>query len=509
MLGRIPYKNVVAVVFVLGLFMDLLDTTIVNVALPTLARDFAASPTVIEWVVTSYLLSLAVAIPVSGWAGDRFGTKRVFILALALFTLGSLLAALAWNIQSLIVFRALQGAGGGMLTPVGTAMAFRAFPPAERAQLASILTIPIAVAPATGPVLGGYLVEFHDWRWIFLINIPVGILGLIVAGFLLREHREARPGHLDLPGFLISTAGLVSLLYALAEAGSRGLDDSQVILLALLGLALLALFTMVELRRSEPMIDIRLLGNKLFAASNAVQMIGFAASMGALFLLPLLLQAEMGLSPLESGLTTFPQALGLGLMAPVAGRLYGRVGPSRLMMTGLAGVALTSFAFLLVDLHTARWWISFVVFLRGLSFALMLVPLQATTFATIRSEDTGRASAIFNASRQVSASFGVALLATVLTNRLSHHNAVLGLAQTRDGALLAFHDAFIAAGIIALIGVAVALLISDKEAAVSMRRVVPGHDDDLASEDDPRSCVGDLTPRIILENNRNINPQKT
>jgi EmrB/QacA subfamily drug resistance transporter len=467
---RLEYKYIVGAVFVFGLFMDLLDMTIVNVALPTFAKDFDASTTTIEWVVTAYLLSLAVFIPVSGWAGDRFGTKRTFLFALSVFTLGSLLCSLAWNIETLIAFRVLQGVGGGMLTPVGTAMLFRAFPPAERAAAAALLAIPTAVAPATGPVLGGYLVEYQSWEWIFWINIPVGLAGLVVAGLFLREEKQANPGRLDVPGFALSASGLAAMMYALAEAGSRGFDDTRVLASGLPGLALLALFCIVELRTDEPLIDIRLLGDKLFRAANTVQFAGFAGYAGALFLLPLLLQAEMGFSPLESGLITFPQAIGVAMMVLPVNRLYRRVGPRRLVMIGTAGGTLTTLAFLLVDLETSRWWIQLIMLARGWSFAFALVPMQAVAFATISSELTGRASAIFNASRQVAASFGVALLGTVLTNRLTHHGATpLGNPFTRDGALLAFHDAFLAASIVLTIAIAAAFLISDRAAAHAMR----------------------------------------
>jgi len=468
---RLEYKWLVGIVFVFGIFMDLLDMTITNVALPTLAKDFAASTTTIQWVVTGYLLSLAVFIPVSGWAGDRFGTKRVFMFALFLFTLGSFLCGMAWDIESLIAFRVLQGAAGGMLTPVGTAMLFRAFPPVERAVASAVLSIPIVVAPASGPVLGGYLVEYQSWRWIFLINIPVGITGLLVAAAFLREEKQEHPGRLDVPGLLLSAAGLAAVMYALAEAGARGLDDGRVALVGSAGLVLLAVFTIVELRTSEPMIDVRLFRDKLFRAANVVQFMGQGGLLGALFLLPLLLQAEMGLSPLQSGLTTFPQAIGVFMMVQPAGRIYRVVGPRRMMMAGMAGATLTTLAFLLVDLETSQWWIRLIMLARGWSFALTLIPIQTATFATIRSEDTGRASAIFNAGRQVAASFGVALLATVLTNRLSHYDAALGSPLTRAGALSAFHEAFLVAAGLAVLGIIAALLIDDKAAAGTMRRV--------------------------------------
>ena len=471
-IGRLEYKWRVAITFLFGMFMSLLDATIVNVALPTFAREFRASPTTIEWVVTGYLLSLAVFIPVSGWAGDRFGTKRIFMFALAVFTLGSLVSVFAWNIHALIAFRVFQGVGGGMLVPVSTAMLFRAFPPSERAQAGAVLAIPTVVAPASGPVLGGYLVEFQSWRWIFAINVPIGIVGLLVAGLLLRETKQEKPGRLDMPGFMLCAAGLATLMYALAEAGTHGLDDARVLLIGLAGIAILSVFAIVELRTEQPMVDLRLFRDKLFRASNAASYVSFSGFAGALFLLPLLLQAEMGLSPLQSGLTTFPQAIGVAMMAQPAGRLYRYVGPRRMIMAGLTGATLTTFAFLLVDLQTSQWWIRLIMLARGWSFAFTMIPLQAATYATIRPEDTGRASAIFNAGQQVAASLGVAVLATALSNRLLHYGAVLGSPATRGGALLAFHDAFIPAIALGALGVVVAaVLVDDREAAVTMRQV--------------------------------------
>ncbi len=472
MIGRLAYKWIVGIVFVFGLFMDLLDMTIVNVAIPKLSEDLNASTTQVQWVVTGYLLSLAVFIPVSGWLGDRFGTKRIFMTALFLFTSASLLCGLAWSIESLIAFRVLQGIGGGMLTPVGTAMLFRAFPPHERAKGASILMIPMVVAPASGPVLGGYLVEYQDWSWIFFINIPVGALGFLFAALFLKEETQPNPGRLDLPGLALAGAGLASLMYGLAEAGDRGLDDPRVLLFGGIGLAILALFAFVELRTAEPMIDVRLFTDRLFRAANVAQLIGFAALMGGLFLLPLMLQSPstLGLGAFDSGLTTFPQAIGVVMMVQVSGRIYPIVGPRRLLALGMAGVAATTFAFLLVDLGTSLWWIRLIMFIRGCFFSFMLVSLQTATFATITPQMMGRASAISNAGRQVGASLGVALLATVLTSRLSANGSSLLPGANAQAALDAFHEAFIVAAVLALVGMGAALLVSDKDAAVSMRR---------------------------------------
>jgi len=467
----VPYKYIVGIVFIFGLFMELLDMTAVNVALPTLAREFSAGPTTVVWVVTGYLLSLAVFIPISGWVGDRFGTKRTFMFALTVFTTSSLLCALSWSIESLVAFRVLQGVGGGMLTPVGTAMMFRAFPPAERAAASAVLAIPAVVAPACGPVLGGYLVEYHSWHWIFLINIPIGVIGLIVAGIFLREERQPSPGKLDVPGFVLSGSGLALIMYSLAEAGTRGFGDSRVLATGISGLVLIAVFCAVELRTAEPMIDVKLLlGNKLFRAATLVQFMSFIGFAGALFLLPLLMQAEMGLTPLQSGLNTFPQALGVVIMAQPVSRIYKRVGPQRLMMFGMVGSTLITLAFLSIDLQTSQWWIRGIMFVRGLMFGCLMVPMQTATFATVKPEDMGRASAVFSSFRQVAAGFGTALLATVLSNRLIHYDAVLFNPLTRDGALLAFHDAFLAAAVLSALGIFAVLLIDDKEAAPTMQR---------------------------------------
>src|SRR5439155_1903775 len=219
---KVEYKWLVGIVYIMALFMDLLDMTVTNVAIPTLAKRFTASTTTIEWVITGYLLSLAMFIPISGWLGDRFGTKRIFLFALTTSTAASLLCGLAWNVESLIAFRVLQGVGGGMLTPVGMTMLFRAFPPAERASASAVLAIPAMVAPALGPILGGYLVDYQSWRSIFFINIPFGAIALVASVLLLREETQEGAGRLDVAGFLLSGAGLVATVYALAQAGQYG-----------------------------------------------------------------------------------------------------------------------------------------------------------------------------------------------------------------------------------------------------------------------------------------------
>jgi len=467
-LGRIEHKYLVAIVGVFSIFMELIDTTIVNVAIPTLARKFDVdSASVIQWVITGYLLSLAVFIPVSGWAGDRFGTKRVFMFAVTTFSTASFLCALAWNVEALIFFRVAQGVGGGMLSPVAFAMVWRAFPPEERSKAAGIMVVPAAAAPAAGPILGGVLIEYASWHWIFLVNVPIGIAALLVAGFYLREHREANAGRFDPPGFVLSAAGLALVIYALAEAGDRGFDDRRVIAAGLAGLALLAVFAIVELRVREPMLDLRIYRDSLFRACNLAWLVTMFGGASMIFLVTFELQAARGLSALQSGLATFPMALGVMFVAQPASRIYRVIGPRRMIGAGLIATAIITLAFFYVDRDTNLWTIRALMFVRGVGFGFVLVPLQAATYATVAPSDTGRATALYNAASQAASSFGVAVAATALTNRLSSHHAALG-SLTPGGTFASFQDVFLLIGLLSLAGAAVALLISDRAAAPTM-----------------------------------------
>lgn len=467
---RLEYKYAVALISVFGMFMNLLDLTIVNVAVPVLSEELDASAREVQWVVTIYLLSVAVAIPVSGWAGDRFGTKRLFLLALGLFTVGSVLCAAAWNIESLILFRAVQGVGGGLLMPVAQTMVFRAFPQPERARAAGILVVPTTFAPASGPLLGGLILDFLSWQWIFLVNAPVGVAGILLAALFLREQREERPGRLDLPGLALASGGLASLLYGLAEAGDRGFADARVLGFGGGGLLLLAAFVVVERARAEPLIDVRLFLNRMFALANLTQSMAFMGFAATLFALPLFLQLERGLSPLQSGLVTFPQALGVMAIAPLLTRIYPIIGPRRLVAVGLTIASLTTLPLVFMDLESELWWIRLAMFARGMGFGMMLIPLQTSAFATISMASTGRATAIFNATRQVAQSFGVAIIATVLTSRLAARGAELGpLPIDAAASVSAFGETFVATAVLIALGVLAALLIRDREAAPTLR----------------------------------------
>jgi EmrB/QacA subfamily drug resistance transporter len=460
-LKRLDYKWLVGIAFVFGLFMDLLDMTIVNVALPAMQRDFGINIDSIEWVVTGYLLSLAVFIPVSGFLADRFGSKRIYLIALGGFTAASALCGLAQSEGQLIFFRMLQGAGGGMMVPVGTAMLFREFPPEERATASSVLAVPTVFAPMLGPLLGGLLVEFLSWRWIFWVNIPIGVAGFLFSLKVLREHREPDPGRFDVEGFLLSAAGLSSLLYGLSVAARPrvGIGSPEALGFIALGLVLLLALTIVELRHSHPMLDVRLFKDPNFSAGNALAFIVFGGMMGALFLYPLFLQNPLlkGLSPFQSGLTTFPQAIGVLVMRPFTSRLLHRFEPKVLIVGGTLLFMISALVFTQLDVSMPDSVIRGTLFVRGIGMALLLVTIQTMTFYTTPGSAMGRASSIFNVTRQVAGSFGVAIFATVLSTRAASHAA--GAASAREALVSGFQDAFWVATLLSVVGLVLAFIL--------------------------------------------------
>ena len=461
------YKWVVAVIFVLGMFMEIMDMTIVNVAIPTLQATFKTTGSGIEWVVIGYLLSIAVWIPSSGWIGDKFGTKRTFLFALFMFTLASVLCGQANSIGELIAFRILQGIGGGMLTPVGTAMLFRAFPQDERARASTVLIIPTVIAPALGPIVGGILIDQLSWRWIFYVNVPIGIAGFVFGLLYLQESKEPTAGRFDIAGFVLAATGLAGILYGLSQAPDKGWTSIAVLITGVGGLLLLVATVVVELRIDQPMLALRLYKDRMFRNANMVNSLSYASFSAFLFLLPQFLQSLLGYSALKSGLTTFPQAIGVIIASQFVGKLYHTVGPRRLVAFGLFFVSVSNIPFVFVTLGVDQWSIRGLMFVRGLSMAFAFVPLQAATYASIAKSDTGRASAIFSTQRQASAAIGVAILSTLLLTRL--HNLSGPNGPTPGIRLAAFHAAFAGSIVISLLGAIYALaFIRDVDAAPTM-----------------------------------------
>jgi EmrB/QacA subfamily drug resistance transporter len=458
----------VSVVYASALFMSIMDVTIVNVALPTIGHQFHTGTTSVDVIVIAYLVSLAVFIPASGWIGDRFGSKRTLLAAIAVFTLASALCGVAGSLSELVVFRVLQGVGGGMLTPVGMAMLYRTFPPQDRVRLASILMIPTALAPAIGPVLGGLLVTDLSWRWVFYVNLPIGAAAFIVGLIFVIEQREAEPGRFDLPGFCLAGVGLGALMYGVSEGPDEGWGSSFVAITIVVGVVVLIAMVVFELRTREPMVDLRLLRDRMFRASNQLVTITMIGFFGVLYVVPLYYQDGRGLSALASGLSTFPEAIGLMIGAQVVSRvLYSKIGPRRLIAGGLVGIAASAGLMVLSGSGTSLWWMRVLMFCLGYSISHVMVSMQAAAFSTISPTSTGRASTLFNANRQLGGAIGVAILSTVISAVGPFHQ----VAGRTVADLTAYHVAFLTSAAIALAGAALALVVvKDVDAANTRSR---------------------------------------
>jgi EmrB/QacA subfamily drug resistance transporter len=460
-------KLVVSVVYVAAMFMAIMDTTIVNVALPALGRSFHAPADGVGLVSIAYLVSLTVFIPASGWWGDRIGGRRALLLAIGVFTAGSALCGLSASLGELVAFRIVQGVGGAVMTPVGLAMLFRVYPPAERVRVSSVLAVFTALAPALGPVLGGVFTTCLSWRLVFFVNVPIGVAAFTFGALALADHIPPHPGRLDVPGLVLSGAGLGAVMYGISEGPVHGWSAVPVLAAICAGSVLLAVMTVVELRTDRPLVDPRLFRNRLFAAATSLYGLGSVAYLGALFLAALFFQDALGLSAVQSGLATFPSALGVMIGGQIVTRvLYWRFGPRRIIAVGLVVVAAAMILMAQVGTGTSLWLVRLIMLGLGLGVACVFIPSQAASMATITKAQTGRASSIFNAGKQLGGAVGVALLTSVV--------ALAGPVVGSDGParatanLGAYHDGFLAAAAVAALAVAVALTVRDADAAATM-----------------------------------------
>ncbi len=454
-------KVAVSIVFVMAMFMSIMDIAIVNVALPDIGRELHVGAASVGAVSIGYLVSLAVVIPASGWLGDRFGGKRILLTAIVIFTVASVLCGAAQTFGELVGARVLQGIGGGMLTPVGMAMLFRVFPPAERVRASSILIVPTALAPAIGPVLGGVLVDDLSWRWVFWVNLPFGIAALAFGVVFLKEVELSTAGRFDVGGFLLSGAGFAGLMYGVSEGPNKGWTDPLVVATIAIGVVLLSVLVYTQLRTRQPLLNLRLFADRLFRSTTAGIFVSTASFLGLLYLAALFFQDGLGMSALESGLTTFPEALGIMIGAQLASRvLYPRFGPRRVISVGLLFVALSMAGMALIDNRGQLWEMRALMFVLGVAMAHNFVPTQAAAFARISPADTGRASTMFNAVRQLGGAVGVAVLTSAIT--------VVGVTRQTGGRTVpnldSYHVAFLVAAGLALVAAVIALTVHDADA---------------------------------------------
>jgi EmrB/QacA subfamily drug resistance transporter len=409
-----------SIVVILGAFMTILDTTIVNVAIDDLSREFHTSLSNIQWVSTGYLLALATVIPLTGWAADRFGTKRLYMISIALFVAGSALAGMANSAGELIVFRILQGLGGGMVMPAGMTILSQTAGPSRVGRVMSVVGVPMLMGPVIGPVLGGWLVDDVSWRWIFYVNVPIGVIALLASTRLLPRDVSAPHERLDWRGLLLLSPGLTAFVYGLAKtAGSGGLTSADALIPMLAGLVFIAGFIAYTLRSEWPLIDLRLWRNVVMRASSAATFLLPAAMFGAMLMLPLYYQVVRGQSALHAGLLLAPQGLGAALMMPFAGRAVDRNGAGRIVMVGLTLLGVGFIGFTQLGATTSFWLLGGLQFVIGLGMGAAMMPSMSAAYQTLLHNQVARATTALNIIMRVGGAVGTALLSVVLTHQLA------------------------------------------------------------------------------------------
>lgn len=418
----------IAGVVVLGAIMSILDVTVVSVALPTFQSEFDASYARVAWTMTGYTLALATVIPLTGWAADRFGTKRLYMVALTLFTIGSVLCATADTIGQLIAFRVVQGLGGGMLMPLGMTITTRAAGPRRIGRLMAVLGIPMLLGPIGGPILGGWLIEVASWHWIFLINLPIGIVTLIYAQLALPKDSPEPSQSFDFLGMLMLSPGLALFLYGVSSLPETGtFADAEVWGPMLAGGALVVAFVLYSFRPKHPLLDLRLFANRNLTVSTVTLFVFIIAFMGAGLLFPSYFLQVRGETTLAAGLLMAPQGIGAMFTMPIAGMLADRVPVGRTVPFALALIAVGFFSFTQIDPDTSYVLLCGSLFVMGLGMGGTMMPVMTSALRTLNPQAVARGSTLVNIVHQIAGSVGAAVMSVILTNEMNGSAEIPGV----------------------------------------------------------------------------------
>ncbi len=416
---RAPYLQ--TAIIVMGVFMAILDTSVVNVAIPKMETELNASTAQIQWVLTAYMLTIGVLVPISGWMTDKFGPKKLFLSALVVFTGGSILCGMAWNLPSIVFFRIIQGMGGGFMMPVAMSMIFRIFPPDRRGTVMGVFGVAMIAAPAFGPVISGVLVEYWSWRWIFYLNVPIGIVAVGLGLFAMQEFSHEVKGTFDWAGFILSTVGFFSLLYGFNEVSSHGWGSAEVETYITLGVLLVVAFIIVELFVKHPMLNFRVTKNYMFSMSLLITSLINTATFAGVFLLPVYLQNIMGYSAIRTGLFMTPAALASAVLMPIGGRLFDRIGARPLAVIGLLIMTVATYLFSKLSLDSSSGTIQWLYILRSVGAGICMMPIMTAGMNTVRVNMVSQGTALTNTTRQVASSLGTALLTSYMATQAAKH----------------------------------------------------------------------------------------
>lgn len=442
-----------------AMIMVILDSTVVNNAIPKLVEYFDTDLKTIQWTITGYTLALSAIIPLAGWMTDKFGSKQIFMTTIVLFTIGSVLCGIAQTPEQLIFYRIIQGLGGGMVAPIGMAMVFKLAPPEHRGSIMGLLGIPMQIAPAFGPVLSGWLVDSVSWHWIFIINLPIGIIAFILGyKYLPKSDRHTAP-HLDIIGMCLAPIAFSMLAYGVSEGGTSWSSPSTIIGLTVGGLALI-LFIFVELAQKQPLLELKVFKSSDFTRSIILTWIVQLALFGAMLIVPLYLQGVMQYTALETGWILMPFALCAGIGMPISGRLFDKIGARPLAFAGLSIVSVSLFILSGISADTSLWVIILCICMMGLGMGFSMMPLNTHVLNSAPRQLVTRVTPLTTAAQQVVVSFAVAGLTGYLTLQITSHTVSAGTGANPLNAVIAgYGDTFFLSACLVTLGVALSLLL--------------------------------------------------
>ena len=448
---------------VVGMIMVILDSTVMNIALPTLVKDFETSRNTMQWSITAYTLALSAVIPLAGWLTDRFGAKQVFLITIFLFAAGSLLCSFAATPEQLIIYRVIQGIGGGMVQPIGMAIIFKLAPPSKQGAVMGLLGIPMMLGPALGPVLGGYLLEYATWHWIFLINLPIGIIAILVGlRYLPKVERKTVP-MLDFWGMLLAPIAFATLSYAVSEGGKDWGSTKTLISLGV-GVVALLLFILVESRHKQPLLELRVFKTPAFTLGIVTSWLSAMALFGSFLFVPMYMQDVLQYSTLKTAFMILPQVAMTGLFMPIGGKLFDKFGARAVSVVGIGLIAAGLFYLSQIQADSGAGYVITATMVMGVGMGLSMMPVNTHVLKAAPRKLVGRVTPLVSAAQQVVVSFAVAGLVSYMTTRIGDHMAE-SKGDLAAATLSGFGDTFLLAGCIGAAGALLALTLRRPKAA--------------------------------------------
>ncbi|MDQ0254161.1 EmrB/QacA subfamily drug resistance transporter [Evansella vedderi] len=458
-MSKVPQKWLVVITVLLGTFTIILNNSMLNPAVPHLMEVFSADAVATGWVITIFMVTMGITMPITGYLGDKFGKKQLYMVGLGLFIIGSILGAISWDLPSLILFRGLQGIGGGMMMPTSMALIFEVFPRKERGLATGIYGIAAMMAPTIGPTLGGFIIELGTWQWLFLCNIPTGVLGLLFSWIYLKQTAKVEGISFDLSGFVTVTLGVGSILLALGRVSEIAhLTDPLNITLFVVGVMAIVLFIKIENNKEQPLLDLSIFKIPAFSYSVWIASISSISLFGGIFLIPLLIQNVFGYGAIITGLSFLPAALLSGIFMSIGGRILDRHGPSAVVTVGLSIGTIGTFFLGFVSMETALWLIFVLNALRGIGMGLSTMPSTTAGMNTIPEKFISRGSAMNNVLRQMSSALGIVFISIYFEVRRSQIVATNGVV-IEEASLQAINEGFIVIAVLSLISIPAGILL--------------------------------------------------